>query len=302
MKKGKNFLRMLVLAGIITSLGFMQFGYAQPVKKPFPKPPKSLGVWKIIRFYTEPACYTKLPHKETKIIINTIFECKGPKGSICKPLTIKAYWVSSIDRGEKKINLTEAIKSTCGPHVSACTVMWDGEPMKVTIAPRRYTTSTVYYISPRLTGNIKFKIEAYTGVKLTDSKRLIIKPCSKEQPRPGIKPDLIIEKFQMPETVTVKKGEYADLKINLTIKNIGRASAGASYADIQFSPAPPGRAVRHRKSVPALNPGEIYILNFYVRIAPRNYRVCAIADSTHVVAESNEGNNKTCRSLSVRGR
>ena len=293
----RNFLRILfLLEAVVFSLSLV-FNYAQ-VKEPFPKPSKLISKWKITRFYTEPSCYTKLPDRDNRIIINATFECTSLS---CKELTIKAYWSSSIEHVVKKINLTEAVNKTCGSHATSCRIIWDGEPVKVIISPKKYTISTFGYISPRLTGDIKLALEAYTGVGLTDKKTIVIEPCSREQPKPEIKPDLVIEKFQIPETVIVKKGEYADIKINLTIKNAGRgAITRVSYVDVEFSPTPPGRAVRHRKSIPALNPGEIYTLNSYIRIAPRNYRVCAIVDSTNVVIESNEGNNKECRSLAIK--
>lgn len=293
----RDFLRILVLLGVVVfSLSFV-FNYAQ-VRKPFPKPPKLIGKWEITRFYTEPSCYTKLPDRDNRIVINAVFECSGLN---CKELTIKGYWNSNIEHTVKKINLTEAVNKTCGSHATSCRIIWDGEPVRVIIGPKKYTINTFGYISPRLRGDIQLILEAYTGVELTDKKTIIIKPCSLEQPKQEIKPDLVIDKFQIPETVIVKKGEYADIKINLTIKNAGRgATTGVSYADVEFTPTPPGRAVKHRKSVPALNPGKIYTLNFYIRIAPRNYRVCAIVDSTNVVIESNEGNNKECRSLAIK--
>jgi len=93
------------------------------------------------------------------------------------------------------------------------------------------------------------------------------------------------------------------LRVNLTIKNAGHAKARDSFADIEFSPTPPGSVIRSRQRVPALDPGEVYTISTTpVSLPEGNYKVCAIADSTNVVAESDEANNKTCRNLSVRSR
>lgn len=298
--KKRKILIILFVIGTIIFLYSGKFNNAQ-IKKPLPRPAIQPGVWKITHFSTEPSCYTKLPDRDNRIMISSTFECTGLS---CKELTIKGYWDSNIEHTVKKINLTEAVTKTCGPHATSCRIVWDGTPTKVTITSRKsiikYKIETIGYISPRLTGDIKLTLEAYTGVGLTDKKTIIIKPCSRKQPKQEIKPDLVIEKFQIPETITVKKGEYADIKISLTIKNAGGANAGVSYADVQFTPTSPGRAVRYRKSIPVLNAGKIYTLNFYIRITPRNYRVCAIIDSTNVIIESNEGNNKKCRSLVIR--
>jgi hypothetical protein len=82
-------------------IGFLLFLWSNPIFA------VTEGEWKISRFWTEPACYTKLPDKDTTITVKAEFQCIGPKISKCQDLTIKAYWDSSIEHTERKINLTE---------------------------------------------------------------------------------------------------------------------------------------------------------------------------------------------------
>ena len=262
------------------------------------KPP---GLWKIKRFYSDPPCYTKLPHKKNAITINATLECSSLS---CEDLIIKTYWNSSIAYVVKKINLTKAVIDSCGPGASACTVMWNGEKVDVKIAPGKYSISKIEFISSRLTGDIKLTLEAYTGVKLSDKKTIIIRPCSAEKPRSQAKPDLVVERFQAPEIFTIKPGEKkADIKIILRVKNAGTVATRDFYVDAKFISYPGGKIVHSfRTHIPALVPGEVFTFPVFVRLAKGNYRVCVFIDSTDIVAESNEGNNKACRTFSVRGR
>ncbi|RLG46847.1 MAG: hypothetical protein DRN90_05855, partial [Thermoproteota archaeon] len=83
----------------------------------------------------------------------------------------------------------------------------------------------------------------------------------------------------------------------------GTSLSGASWADVVFKTYPGGSTVHSdRFHVRALSRGSTYTINVFCRLPVGNYRVCAIADSTKVVSESNEGNNQKCRSFSVRVR
>jgi len=169
-------------------IGFLLFLWSNPIFA------VTAGEWKISRFWTEPACYTKLPDKDTTITVKAEFQCIGPKVSKCQDLTLKSYWDSSIEHVERKINLTRAVIDTCGSGATACTVSIDGEKMDVRILlGNKILISKTGFISPRLTGDIKLTLEAYTGVKLTDKKTIIVKPCEQQA-----KPDLIVERFELP--------------------------------------------------------------------------------------------------------
>lgn len=262
---------------------------------------KPLGFWKIKRLYTEPPCYTKLSHRKNTITVKATFECSSPE---CEDLTIKAYWDSSIAYVVKKINLTKAVIDTCGARVSACTVMWDGEKVDVKVTPGGYSISKLEFISPRLTGDIKLTLEAYTGVKLSDKKTIIIRPCSVKQYRLQGKPDLVVERFQVPEIFTIKPGKKkADVKSSLRIKNASIVNTRDFYADVKFI-SYPGKKIVHsfRAHVPALTPGEVFAIPVFGRLSKGDYKVCVFIDSTNMIVESNEGNNKVCRIFSIRGR
>ena len=303
------FFKIIILVGITLLWGAVQFGYSQPQKlitKPFPKPPPQTGIWKILRFWTEPPCYTKLPHRDNLIKIKAIFECRGPMGSTCKDLTVKGFWHSSIEHVRKKeINLTRAVIDTCGPGATSCTVIWDKEKADVKIAPKwkRVFITTVGHISPDplLVGDIVLVLEIFTGGKRTDAKKLIVPPCSAGEREPQGKPDLVVEDFEVPEVFRAGPDKEADIKFTLSIKNIGTSPSGASWTDVVFKTYPGGSTVySDRFHVRALSRGSTYTINVFCRLPVGNYRVCAIADSTKVVSESNEGNNQSCRSFSVR--
>ena len=303
------FFKIIILVGIALLWGAVQFGYSQPQKlitKPFPKPPPQTGTWKIVRFWTEPSCYTKLPHRDNLIKIKAIFECRGPRGSTCKDLSIKGTWDSSIESVTKEVNLTKAVIDTCGPGATTCFVLWDSEKMEVRIAPRlkRISISTVGHISPDplLVGDIILVLEVLTGGKRTDARKLIVPPCSREPESEG-KPDLVVEDFEVAEVFKAGPDKEADIKFTLSIKNIGTSPSGASYADVVFETYPGGSSVySDRFHVRALSPGSTYAINLFRRLPVGNYQVCAIADSTKVVSESDEGNNQKCRFFSVRRR
>jgi len=261
---------------------------------------QSLGEWKISRLWTEPACYTKLPDKDTTITVKAEFQCVGPKVSKCQDLTLKSYWDSSIEHVKKEINLTQAVIDTCGPSATTCTVLIDGEKMDVKILPmNRILISKTGFISPRLTGDIKLTLEAYTGKTLTDKKIIIIKPCEQTG---QAKPDLVVERVELPEIFTVGPDKMADIKGILVVKNAGSAPSSKCYVDIVFEGTKTHRKENARYPVPNLNPGATYSITIFIKLLEGNYKACAFLDPTNVVAESNETNNKTCRSFSVRGK
>jgi subtilase family serine protease len=107
-------------------------------------------------------------------------------------------------------------------------------------------------------------------------------------------PDLVV-RMKAPDTAYAAEV----IKIDLTVTNIGTAKAGNSYADAIISPAPPSREVRQRGRIPPLDPGGSFTVSFTFGIPQGNYELCAIADPTNVVNESNEKNNKSCQKLVV---
>jgi len=271
-------------------IGFLLFLWSNPIFA------VTAGEWKISRFWTEPACYTKLPDKDTTITVKAELQCIGPKVPKCQDLTLKSYWDSSIEHVERKINLTRAVIDTCGSGATACTVSIDGEKMDVRILlGNKILISKTGFISPRLTGDIKLTLEAYTGVKLTDKKTIIVKPCEQQA-----KPDLIVERFELPEIFTLGPDKMADIKGILVVKNAGSAPSSNCYTDIVFEETKTYRKESAHYTVPSLNPGVTYSITVFIRLPEGNYRVCAFLDPTNVVVESNETNNTTCRSFSVR--
>jgi hypothetical protein len=211
-------------------LGFILFLWSNPIFA------VTEGEWKISRFWTDPPCYTKLPDKDTTITVKAEFQCVGPKISKCQDLTIKAYWDSSIEHTERKVNLTRAVISTCGPSATTCTVLIDGEKMDVRILlGNKILISKTGFISPRLTGDIKLTLEAYTGKTLTDKKIIIVKPCEQTG---QAKPDLIVEKCELPETLVTEPDKRAYLRVNLTIKNAGHAKQGIHLQMLNLAQLP----------------------------------------------------------------
>jgi len=279
---------------LLIIFGFILFLWSNPVFA------VSAGEWKISRLWTEPACYTKLPNKDTTITVKAEFQCVGQIGSKCQDLTLKSYWDSSIERVERKINLTQAVITTCGPRATTCTVLIDGEPMDVKIIPgNKILISKTGFISPRLTGDIKLTLEAYTGVKLTDKKTIIIKPCEQNE---QAKPDLAFERFELPEIFTLGPDKMADIKGVLVVKNAGSTPSSNCYVDVVFEEIRTHRKESARYPVPNLDPGKNHSITIFIRLPEGNYKVCAFLDSTNGVAESNEANNTTCRNFGVRSK
>lgn len=295
-------LKVSVFLGVLALLsGGLVYGQVKPFGRPFPLP--QTGIWQIVRFWTEPACYTKLPDRDNTIAVKAIFECRGPKRSTCKDLIVRGRWHSSIEDVTREINLTRAVIDTCGPRATACTVIWDGEKMDVRLVPKlkRIEITKIGYISPRLTGNITLTLEAFTGGKLTSQRKLVVRPCPGGEREPQGRADLMWDGCAVPEVFRAGPDEVADVKLSCTIKNAGSAPAVASYAEVLFKAYPGGDLLdRSQVHVPALAPGEMYSVNAFSRLPKGNYQVCATADSTKVIPESNEGNNRICRPFSVR--
>lgn len=154
---------------------------------------------------------------------------------------------------------------------------------------------------PLLVGDIVLALEVLTGGKRTDTRKVIVHPCSREPQVEG-RPDLVVEGLEVPEVFRAGPDKEADVKFTLSVKNIGTSPSRASYMDVIFKTYPGGSSVySDRFRIPVLSPGSTYAINVFHRLPVGNYRVCVIVDSTNVVAESDEGNNQSCCSLSVRG-
>ncbi len=170
MKKERIFLEILVLAGIAVFLGSAQLSYA--------------GDWKITDMKSLPGCY--VVGKENPV--RFFFTFQAPPSPTPGDLVIKVLYQSNIERFEKKLNLTQAVASTCGPHATSCPVNWDGEGILVQpIAPGYYGVTKDGIIGPKVRGSVITTIEAYTvdakGARLTDRKTLRVRDCPRPVPK-----------------------------------------------------------------------------------------------------------------------
>lgn len=168
MEKGRIFLGILVLAGIAVFLGSAQPSYG--------------GDWKITDMKSLPGCY--VVGKENPV--RFFFTFQAPPSPTPGDLVIKVLYESNIERFEKKLNLTQAVASTCGPTATTCPVNWDGETIVVGSAPGWYNVTKDGIIGPKVRGSVITTIEAYTvdakGTRLTDRKTLRVRDCPRPVP------------------------------------------------------------------------------------------------------------------------
>ena len=144
--------------------------------------PVEAGAWKILRMASLPPCYNEDPHKDLSMTVNVLFEASGgPSGD----LVIRAEYRSNIDHDiTPKLNLTEAVATTCGG-TAPCTLPWGDAKLSVLKVPSatrpQYEVSFNIFISPKLEGDITITFWAFTRDgkidELTDTKTLVIRPC-----------------------------------------------------------------------------------------------------------------------------
>ncbi|MEN2985965.1 MAG: hypothetical protein ABDH16_04850 [Thermodesulfovibrionaceae bacterium] len=230
--KGVSKLILILAVGLILSVQNTQ---AQDKVSPTkPTLPFQEGVWKIVNFWTEPKCYTIAKDKDTKVKINAIFECtkegaKPPKVD-CKDLNLKFSWKSNIEQIEKTINLTEKIKSSCGPGATSCRIDFNGETMEVKLMPKqnRISISKTGNISPKVIGNIELAIEVFTGATLSDKRRITLPPCV-------VIPGSPVSKGY---DATVDFSPAGPDHIKITIKDLDKARAATIQAYVKITHPP----------------------------------------------------------------
>jgi|SRR3989338_2859247 len=86
------------------------------------------------------------------------------------------------------------------------------------------------------------------------------------------------------------------IKINITVKNTGTATAGSSVLQVNYDPG-----WYTRLSVPSLAPGASFSGLLSWILSANSYTFTATADKDGQVSEQNENNNALVKSLVVTG-
>lgn len=121
------------------------------------------------------------------------------------------------------------------------------------------------------------------------------------------RPDLTLS-FKGPSSV--KQGESLAGKYKITLKNKGSKEARNFYVDIKLigwagSEPPPSREhLCGRGFVSIIQPNGTAVPSGLTPsippdIPPGNYQLCGIVDSTEIVDESDENNNKVCQPITI---
>ncbi len=121
------------------------------------------------------------------------------------------------------------------------------------------------------------------------------------------KPDLTVS-FKGPSSA--KQGESLAGKYKLIIKNPGSKEARNFYVDIKLigwvgSELPPSKEhLCGRGFISQILPNGTAIPSglspsIPPDIPPGNYQLCAVVDSTEIIDESDENNNKICQSITI---
>jgi hypothetical protein len=113
-------------------------------------------------------------------------------------------------------------------------------------------------------------------------------------PPPPPLPDLIISSLDLP-AYCIEPG--APVSGTVTVKNIGTVTAGSSYVTFWQNSGTPFTAIH----TPPLDPDESFTsaIGPVVFNSEGDFSICANADGTHMVTESDEFNNITCRTVHV---
>jgi len=121
------------------------------------------------------------------------------------------------------------------------------------------------------------------------------------------KPDLTVS-FKGPSSA--KQGESLSGKYKIVVKNIGLTEARNFYVDIKLvgwagsEPPPSKEHLCGRGFVAIVKPTETGVISglspsIPPDIPPGNYQLCAVVDSTEIVDESDENNNRVCQSITI---
>jgi len=124
---------------------------------------------------------------------------------------------------------------------------------------------------------------------------------------PKIMPDLIV-KFQGPSSAY--QSENLSGKYKLLVSNIGDLESKNFYLDIVLygwagrEPAPSKEHICGRGFISSSNPGEDVqpaglMPSIPPDLPPGEYDICAFVDSTDLIKESKEDNNKSCHSIKI---
>ncbi len=121
------------------------------------------------------------------------------------------------------------------------------------------------------------------------------------------KPDLTVS-FKGPSSA--KQGESLSGKYKIVVKNIGLKEARNFYVDIKLfgwagsQPTPATEHLCGRGFVAIAKPSGTGIISglsptIPPDIPPGSYKLCAVVDSTEIVDESDENNNKVCQPITI---
>ncbi len=121
------------------------------------------------------------------------------------------------------------------------------------------------------------------------------------------KPDLTVS-FKGPSSA--KQGESLSGKYKIVVKNVGLKEARNFFVDIKLiggagsQPAPANEHLCGRGFVAIVQPSGTGVISglsptIPPDIPPGNYKLCAVVDSTELVDESDENNNKVCQPITI---
>jgi len=109
------------------------------------------------------------------------------------------------------------------------------------------------------------------------------------------------------EPTTAAQGEDITDKVKISVKNRGGLVARNFHVDIILKESATIEHMCGRGFIASLRPGQSISsaramalpVSIPGGIRPGNYQICAIADSTAVVTESNETNNRVCHRITI---
>ncbi len=116
------------------------------------------------------------------------------------------------------------------------------------------------------------------------------RPIEKAEPRPDITVSLEAPTPSQP-------GQ--DVSLSTTVKNIGAGAAPPSSCDVIIRNARPPRQElrRYQEKIPDLGPGDAYTFTISMKPGFGAYEVCAVADPKNLIVESDETNNRSCKTI-----
>lgn len=150
-------------------------------------------------------------------------------------------------------------------------------------------------------------VRTLSPVKMESNKAEFSVKCSGIVVYFNLKPDLTVS-FKGPSAAM--QGESLTGKYKLIVKNTGNKEARNFYVDIKLigwagtEPPPSKEHLCGRGFVSMIQPGGTAVPSglspsIPPDIPPGNYQLCAVVDSTEVIDESDENNNKVCQSITI---